>query len=66
MATKYECDKCKNLLSSSQDIAKIELPMINGRSEFTHESYSRDICLGCAKEIAEFVRSKPGTKDGRT
>lgn len=66
MATKYECDRCKNLLSSSLDIVQIKLPTMNGRSEFAHESYSRDICLGCAKEITEFVRSKPGTSNGRT
>lgn len=65
MAIKYECDRCKEVFNSTHYVEKIELPTIN-KSGFEHDTYRKDICLDCAKEITQFVMSKPGITDGRT
>ena len=56
MATLYRCDRCKLLTESKGDLREIRLPYMNKwNNAFTDEddSYSREICIRCARELME-------------
>lgn len=56
MATKYECDKCKQQYNSTIELKTFELPTLEESRRAILSSKKLDLCINCTAKLAVVVR----------